>query len=106
VAGRIDDVDANAVPGAGGRSGGDGDAALLLLLHPVHGRRTFVHFADTVIDARIEEDALGRRRLTGVDVSHDADVAAFFERYCASHGESFCENESRGKSNLVRASQS
>jgi hypothetical protein len=36
-----------------------------------------VHLADTVIHTRIEENALGRRRLAGVDVSHDADVAAF-----------------------------
>jgi hypothetical protein len=44
-----------------------------------------VHLTDTVVDARIEENALGRRRLAGVDVSHDADVAAFLKRYCACH---------------------
>src|SRR5690242_17787561 len=36
VAGRVDDVDADVAPVAGGRRGGDGDAALLLLRHPVH----------------------------------------------------------------------
>ena len=77
VAGGINDVDANAVPRTGRRSRGDRDATLLLLLHPVHGGRALVHLADTVIHARIEENALGRRRLAGVDVSHDADVAAF-----------------------------
>jgi hypothetical protein len=35
-----------------------------------------VHLADTVRDARIEEDALGRRRLTGVNVRHNPDVPA------------------------------
>jgi hypothetical protein len=34
-----------------------------------------VHFADLVGDAGVEQDALGRRRLAGVDVRHDADVA-------------------------------
>ena len=36
----------------------------------------FVHFADTVRDARIEQNALGRRRFSGVDVRHDPDVPA------------------------------
>src|SRR6185312_9114099 len=47
VAGSIDDVDAMfdiiPVPETRGRSAGDGDTALLLLLHPVHRRRTLVH---------------------------------------------------------------
>ena len=68
-----------AVPRAGGGSGGDGDAALLLLLHPVHGGGAFVHFADAVVHAGVEQDALGGRRLARVDVGHDADVAAFVE---------------------------
>ena len=85
VARRIDDVDADVLPGAGGRGGGDGDAALLLLLHPVHGRRTLMHFSDTVRDARIEEDAFGRRRLSGVDVRHDPDIPATIQRYSACH---------------------
>jgi hypothetical protein len=76
VAGRVDDVDTGVLPGAGGRSGGDGNAALLLLLHPVHGRSTLVHLANTVRNARIKEDALGRRRLAGVNVRHDPDVSA------------------------------
>jgi hypothetical protein len=35
-----------------------------------------MHLADTVGDARIEEDALGRRRLASVNVRHDPDVPA------------------------------
>jgi hypothetical protein len=77
VTGRVDDVDANAVPCTGCSSRGDRDATLLLLLHPVHRRGPLVHFADTVIHTRIEENALGRRRLAGVDVSHNPDVPAF-----------------------------
>ena len=48
MARRVDDVDAVVVPETGGRGGGDRDAALLLLLHPVHRRGTVMHFADLV----------------------------------------------------------
>jgi hypothetical protein len=34
-----------------------------------------VHFTDLVGDAGVEQDALGRRRLAGIDVGHDADIA-------------------------------
>ena len=80
VAGRVDDVDAVAVPLAGGRGGRDRDAALLLLLHPVHRRRALVDLAHLVGAAGVVEDALGRRRLAGVDVGHDPDVAGLLSR--------------------------
>src|SRR5262249_38709419 len=75
VARRIDDVDAVIPPETGRGRRRDGDAALLLLLHPVHDRRALMDLTNLVGDARIEEDALGRRRLAGIDVRHDADVA-------------------------------
>ena len=75
VAGGVDDVDLVLVPEAGHGGGRDRDAALLLLLHPVRRRRTVVRLTDLVVDARVEQDALGRRRLAGIDVRHDADVA-------------------------------
>ena len=70
----LGEVEVHPLPEAGRRRRGDGDAALLLLLHPVHGGRAVVHFADLVIDAGVVEDALGRRRLAGVDVRRDTDV--------------------------------
>src|SRR4029077_20191099 len=54
--------------------GRDRDAALLLLRHPVHRGRALVDLTDLVGLAGVEEDALGRRRLAGVDVGHDPDV--------------------------------
>src|SRR4030095_6549002 len=74
VAGGVDDVQTLAVPERGGRGRGDRDATLLLLLHPVHRRGTFVHFADLVALAGVIEDALGGRGLTGVDMRHDTEV--------------------------------
>ena len=85
VAGRVDDVDAVVAPRAGRRGRRDRDAALLLLLHPVHDGRAFMHLTDLVGDAGVEQDALGRRRLAGIDVGHDADVATTIERNGTSH---------------------
>ena len=83
VAWGVDDLDAVALaallPVAGGCSGGDGNAALLLLLHPVHGRSAVVNLADLVGLAGVVEDALGRGGLAGIDVGHDADVASVFK---------------------------
>src|SRR6202030_1225291 len=50
VAGRINDVHAvflaKAIPGSSCRRAGDGDSALALLLHPVHGGGAFIHGTD------------------------------------------------------------
>ena len=75
VARRVEDVDPVAVPLAGSGGGGDRDAALLLLLHPVHDGSALVDLAHLVGAARVVEDSLCGRRLTGIDVGHDADVA-------------------------------
>jgi hypothetical protein len=45
-----------------------------------------VHLADLVGATGVVEDALGRRRLSGVDVRHDPDVAGLLERELAWHG--------------------
>src|SRR5205807_1892772 len=76
VAGCINDVDADIAPYAGRGCGRDGDTALLLLLHPIHGGRAFMDLSDAVRSSRIEENALSRSGLAGIDVSHDADVPA------------------------------
>jgi len=79
VTGGVDDVDLVLVPEAGHGGRRDRDAALLLLLHPVGRRGTVVRLTELVVDARVEQDALGRRRLAGIDVRHDADVADLVE---------------------------
>ncbi len=73
--GRVDDVDpmlgivqAHAPPIGRGGGGGDGDPTLLLLLHPIHGRGTVMHFAYFVIDSGIEQHTLGGRRLTRINM--------------------------------------
>ena len=79
VAGRVDDVDVMVRPLAVGGRRGDGDAALLLELHEVHGGAGVVlapHLVDAVDPLGVEEDALGQRGLARVDVGADADVAS------------------------------
>ena len=74
VARGVDDVDHRVPPHAGGGRRGDGDAALLLLGHPVHGGRALVHLADLVVLTGVVEDPLGSGGLARVDMGHDPDV--------------------------------
>ncbi len=85
VAGGVDDVEALLFPEGGRRGGRDGDAAFLLLVHPVHGGGAVVDFADLVGLAGVIQDPLGRRRLARVDVGHDAEVAVVFDFMRAGH---------------------
>ena len=80
VAGGVDDVDLVFKPETSRRGGSDGDAAFLLLFHPVHRGAALVGFADFMVFAGIVQDAFGRRGLTGIDVGHDADIPHFFDR--------------------------
>src|SRR5271169_6060945 len=85
MAGRVDDVEALVMPESGGRGRRDGDAALLLLLHPVHGRSAVVHFADLMRLAGIIEDALSGRRFPGINVGHDAEIPIVIDCVAARH---------------------
>ncbi len=80
VTGGVDDVDPVTLPVTGRRRGRDRDAALLLLDHPVHDGSTLVNLTDLVGLTGVIEDALGRRRLPGVDVRHDPDVPRVIQR--------------------------
>jgi hypothetical protein len=74
----IDDINAVVSPEAGCRSSRNRNAALPLLLHPIHRRRTFMNLTHLVRDPGVVQNTLGRRRLTGINVSHDADVPSLF----------------------------
>jgi hypothetical protein len=50
---------------------------------------------DLVVLAGVIKDALGRRRLPGIDVGHDADVAIAVERCLASHSPFSIQSVSR-----------
>jgi len=80
MAGRVDDVDAVVLPAAGDGGRGDGDASFAFLLHPVHSGGAVVNLAYTMHLAGVVQDPLGGGGLTGIDVSHDADIAGLFQR--------------------------
>ena len=63
------------VPERSGSRGCDSDTTLLLLFHPVHCSRAVMHLADTVGLACIKKDAFGSCGFSGIDVSHDTDIA-------------------------------
>ena len=93
VARGVDDVDAvlgeialHALPEARRGRGGDRDATLLLLLHPVHRGGAVVHLTDLVVDAGVEQDPFGGRGLAGIDVRGDTDVAVALDGGLAGHG--------------------
>jgi hypothetical protein len=72
----VDDVNPVVSPETGRRSSRNRNAALPLLLHPIHRRRTFVNLTHLVRDPGIVENTFSCRRLTGINVSHDANVSS------------------------------
>ena len=81
MTGRVDDIDpmlrellphTGPVRSCGSR--GNRDAPLLFLFHPVHDSSAVMHLAELVRDTCIEQYTFGRRRLAGINMSHDADI--------------------------------
>ena len=81
----INNVDPLSLPETGCCSGGDGDASLLLLLHPVHGGSAFMGFADLVVYTGIIQDAFRGCGLAGVNMRHNANVSCVFKRVFSWH---------------------
>ncbi len=80
VSGRVDNIDTMVSPMTRSGCRGDGDTTLFFLDHPVHRGRTFMYLAHLAHTTGVEQDALGRRSLTGVNMSHDAYVSCIFQR--------------------------
>ena len=67
-------IDSVPFPEASCSSAGDSDTALLLLFHPVHGRRTLMYFTDLVRNSGVIKDPFSGGGFAGIDVGHDADI--------------------------------
>src|SRR6266403_1960237 len=88
----IDDIDAmfrealvHSLPETSGRRGGNGDAALLLLLHVVHDGGSVMHLADLVRHARVKQNTLRRGGFTRVDMSGNTDIPVSLYRRTSCH---------------------
>ena len=74
VSGCINDIDAMALPERGSCSRGDGDAPLLLLLHPVHCRRAIMSLTYLMRFTCVKQNTFGGGGFSGVNVGHNADI--------------------------------
>ncbi|MNF99503.1 hypothetical protein D3C84_824010 [compost metagenome] len=81
----VDNIDAVTCPLSCRSSGRDRDAALLLLLHPVHRSCTFVHLADFVGTACVEQDPFSGSRFARINMRHDPDVTRIFQGELSCH---------------------
>jgi hypothetical protein len=79
VAWGIDDVDEVIVPEAGGCRRGDRDAPLFVPFRQLGKHGVLIELRGPAASG-IEENTLGRGRATGINVSHDADVAIAIKR--------------------------
>ena len=77
----VDDVYLVVTPIACSCSRSYGYSPVLLLLHPVHGGFAVVHLADLVVLSGIEENTFCSGCLSGINMSHDADVAHILKRH-------------------------
>ncbi len=79
VAGRIDQVDYDVLPRKLHAGRVDGDAAFGLLRIVIGRGGAHIHLAGAMLRPAGKQHPLGHRRLAGVDVGNDADVADFGE---------------------------
>ena len=79
-------ITSHTLPERGGRSRSNRDTTLLLLLHPVHGCCTIMHFTNFVINAGVEQNAFCGCCLACVNVRRNTDIAVFVDGGFTCHG--------------------
>jgi hypothetical protein len=72
-------------PKTGSSRRGNRNTTLLLLLHPIHGCGTIVHFTNFVGTTRIEQHTFGSCGFTRVHMRTDANIAVPADRSFACH---------------------
>ena len=73
------------LPGRRNGSGGDRDATLPFLGHPVGHGGAVMHLADFVHHTGIEQDPFCRGGFAGIDVSSDTNISDAFQGEVAGH---------------------
>ena len=74
----INDIDSMLMPETRSCSARNCNTAFFFLFHPVHGCSAVMHFTDSMKFSRVKQNTLRRRRFSGIDMSHDADISSFF----------------------------
>jgi hypothetical protein len=90
----VDDVDtvlvklaSHTLPETGSSRRSNGNTALLLLLHPVHGGSAIMHFTDFMVYASVKKDTFSCRCLTSVNVRTNTDITVAFNGSYTSHSD-------------------
>jgi hypothetical protein len=103
VSGRIDNINTVIIelrihpfPKASGSGAGNGDTALLFLLHPIHGGGTIMYFTNFVGHASVKKNALGSGGLACIYVSTNADVSITTYGCLACHNIFLCLKTKKG----------
>src|SRR5690606_29365776 len=78
----VDDVDLVTLPKTGNGRGGNGNAALFFLRHPVGGRAVAfaTDFADFVVNTSTVQNTFSSSGLTGVNMRDNTDVTKVLQR--------------------------
>src|SRR5690349_13535191 len=79
MSGCINDVDAVIQPETGRRGRRNSNATFLLLGHPVHSSRTFMHLTHTVNFLGVEEYTLCSGCFTSIYMSNNTNISGFFQ---------------------------
>jgi hypothetical protein len=85
VPGGINDVDDVITPHRCHGSRNYGDTSLTFLLHPIGDRGAIIYRAKAMCPTCVKQNTLGGCRLTGINMSYDADIPMVFEGILASH---------------------
>ena len=62
----------------------DSNTTLLLLLHPVHGRGTFIGLADFIVYTGVVQNTLCQSGFSRIDMRHDTNVPGSLKRILSS----------------------
>ena len=81
----VDEIDVGIFPANFVDRTADRDPALALLIHKIHRGLSVVDFRNAIRTPRIEQDAFTDRRLAGIDVRHDANIAYFICAFTHRH---------------------
>ena len=76
VTGSVNEIDLVIVPPKRNSGCSDGNTTFHFFRHEIRSCVSFIDFSDTALHARVEEEAFGRRCLSGINVCDDSKVSS------------------------------